>query len=89
MRHQSPSAKDHQPESPAGGWLMNGRSRQLLHFKPLNNGSGEWIELRCFHWVPPHPPVPQNRRLISLEDALEHWSQRQANGWRRIKAGTF
>ncbi|QNG26173.1 DUF1651 domain-containing protein [Synechococcus sp. HK01-R] len=85
MRHRPPNAKRHQPEPPAGSWLMHGRSRQLLHFKPVNKGSGEWIELRYLYWVPPHPPVTQNRRLISLDDALERWGQLRASGWRQVQ----
>ena len=89
MRPRPPSTPFRQTDVPAGGWLVNGRSRELLHFKPVHNGSGDWIELRCFHWVPPHPPVPQNRRLISLDDAMEHWSQLRSRGWRRVQPSTF
>ena len=42
-----------------------------------------------FHWGPPHPPIPQNRRLISLEVAMEHWSQLHSCGWRRVQPTRF
>ena len=42
------------------------------------------IEVRRFHWVPPHLPVPEGRQVIPLTQALDRWSTLQQGGWQRV-----
>ena len=86
MAVRLPDPPPHQQLFPAGGWLVNGQQRLLMQVRPQTSRMGaSQVELRTFHWVPPHPPIPQNRRLLAIPDALDTWGQLQSRGWRRVK----
>ena len=66
-------------------WLAHGQDNQLLHFRAHSTPLGDaLIEVRRFHWVPPHLPVPEGRQVIPLTQALDRWSTLQQGGWQRV-----
>ena len=72
-------------EKPRGeGWLVNGEQQLLVQFRPdVSVNSGQWVELRTYSWIRPQPPVPQARRRLSKNAAVEAWKYMVQVGWRR------
>ena len=69
------------------GWLVNGAQELLVQFRHLGAApQGQWVELRTFRWVRPHPPVPQSQRRILRSSAVDAWQHMLKVGWRRCAA---
>ena len=70
-----------------GSWLAHGQQQTLLHFRPQSDPRQEcWIEVRRFHWMPPHLPEPQGREVMPLDQAMDRWISLHSSGWRRVSA---
>ena len=84
MLNRCPSPFDAFDKPGGEAWLVNGDQQLVVQFKPdsLTN-HGQWIELRTYIWVRPHPPVPQSRRKLTNQNASETWKHMVKVGWRR------
>ncbi|WP_413440644.1 DUF1651 domain-containing protein [Synechococcus sp. MIT S1220] len=72
-------------EKPNGvGWLVNDQQQLVCQFRPdTPSAHGQWVAVRTYRWVPPHPPVPQTRRRMLRHNAIEAWQSMLKTGWRR------
>ena len=69
------------------GWLVNGAQGLIVQFRPLGAApQAQWVELRTFRWVRPHPPVPQSQRRMLRSSAVDAWQHMLKVGWRRCAA---
>ena len=69
------------------GWLVNGAQGLIVQFRPLGAApQAQWVELRTFRWVRPHPPVPQSQRRMLRSSAVDAWQHMLRVGWRRCAA---
>ncbi|WP_370593778.1 DUF1651 domain-containing protein [Synechococcus sp. A18-25c] len=69
------------------GWLVNGEQELIVQFRPLGAApQTQWVELRTFRWVRPHPPVPQSQRRMLRSSAIDAWQHMLKVGWRRCAA---
>ena len=85
MPRLTPAPSQHGGFSASGDWLAHGQYHQLLHFRAHRTPLGDClIEVRRFHWVPPHLPEPQGRQVIPLTQAVDRWSTLQRGGWHRV-----
>ena len=85
MPRLTPAPSQHGGFSASGDWLAHGQHHQLLHFRAHRTPLGDClIEVRRFHWVPPHLPEPQERQVIPLTQAVDRWSTLQRGGWHRV-----
>jgi hypothetical protein len=75
-------------EIPGGeGWLVNGEQQLIAHFRSDPSVShGQWVEIRTYTWIRPQPPVPQARRRLSKQIAIETWKNMVNVGWRKCCA---
>ena len=64
------------PEKAGGeGWLYSEQHQKLCHFKPdTATVHAQWVEVRTFAWVPPHPPAQMTQRRMLRQNAIEAWS---------------
>ena len=69
------------------GWLVNGEQELVVQFRQLGAApQSQWVELRTFRWVRPHPPVPQSQRRMLRSSAVDAWQHMLKVGWRRCSA---
>ena len=69
------------------GWLVNGEQELVVQFRHLGAApQSQWVELRTFRWVRPHPPVPQSQRRMLRSSAVDAWQHMLKVGWRRCSA---
>ena len=69
------------------GWLVNGAQELIVQCRPLCAApQAQWVELRTFRWVRPHPPVPQSQRRMLRSSAVDAWQHMLKVGWRRCAA---
>jgi len=69
------------------GWLVNGAQQLVVQFRHLGAApQPQWVELRTFRWVRPHPPVPQSQRRMLRSSAVDAWQHMLKVGWRRCAA---
>ena len=75
------------PEKPGGeGWLYSGQQQRLCHFKPaMATVHAQWVEVRTFSWVPPHPPAPMTQRRMLRHNAIAAWDKMLKRGWVRCR----
>lgn len=67
--------------------MVNGTDQLLVHFRPDTATShGQWVELRIYEWIRPHPPVPRHRRRMLKANAIDAWYNMLKVGWRRCSA---
>ena len=60
------------PEKAGGeGWLYSEQQQKLCHFKPdTATVHAQWVAIRTYHYVPPHPPEPMTRRRMLRHNAI-------------------
>ena len=79
-----PLVDRHSPKPGGEGWLVNAQEQLVVQFKPDNpSPHAEWVSVRTYSWVPPHPPVPQTRRQMLWHNAIDAWKQMQKTAWQR------
>ena len=73
------------PEKAGGeGWLYSEQEQKLCHCKPdTATVHAQWVAIRTYSYVPPHPPEPMTRRRLLRHNAIEAWQTMQKTGWRR------
>ena len=73
------------PEKPGGeGWLVSAEQQLVCQFKPDRaTVHAQWVSVRTYRWVPPRPPVPQARRRMLRDNAIDAWDKMLRTGWRR------
>ena len=76
---------DRHPPKPGGeDWLVNAQEQLVVQFKPDNpSPHAEWVSVRTYSWVPPHPPMPQTRRRMLRHNGIDAWKQIQKTGCQR------
>ena len=75
------------PQRGGEGWLVNGAQELVVQFRPLGAApQAQWVELRTFRWVRPHPPVPQSQSRMLRSSAVDAWQHMLKVGWRRCAA---
>ena len=64
------------------GWLYSEQQQKLCHFKP-NTATvhAQWVAIRTYHYVPPHPPEPMTRRRMLRHNAIEAWQTMKKMSW--------
>ncbi len=84
MPNRSRTTPEPPVKSGGEGWLVNGAQKLLVQFKPDTPSAQEqWVSVRTYGWVPPHPPEPQSRRRMLRHNAMEAWETMLKTGWRR------
>ena len=85
MPNKDRTLVDRHPPKPGGeDWLVNAQEQLVVQFKPDNpSPHAEWVSVRTYSWIPPHPPVPQTRRRMLRNNAINAWKQMQKTGWQR------
>ena len=75
------------PEKPGGeGWLVSPEQQLLCQFKPdTATVHAQWVAVRTYRWVPPRPPVPQTRRRMLRDKAIEACDKILRTVWRRYR----
>lgn len=77
------SSKDANPQD-GEGWLVNDHQGLVCEFSADDPSiQDSWITIRTFRWRKPDYPIPQSRRRLLSDDAIEEWKRMQAAGWRR------
>ena len=73
------------PMKPGGeGWLYSEQQQKLCHFKPdTSTAHAQWVAIRTYGYVPPHPPTPMTRRRMLRHNAIEAWQTMLKAGWRK------
>ena len=73
------------PEKQGGeGWLYSDQQQKLCHFKPDTSTSyAQWVAIRTYSYVPPHPPTPMTRRRMLRHNAIAAWQTMLKTGWRQ------
>ena len=62
----------HESPDKAGGegWLYSEQQQKLCHFKPdTATVHAQWVAIRAYSYVPPHPTVPMTRRRMLRHNA--------------------
>ncbi len=87
MHDQLDQATHELPQQYGGeGWLVNGAQGLLVQFRPVSSAVHvQWVELRMFRWVRPHPPVPESQRRMLHANAVDAWHHMLKVGWRRCE----
>lgn len=66
------------------GWLVNDQQGLVCEFSVDDPSiQDSWITVRTFRWRKPDYPIPQSRRRLLRDGAIEEWKRMQAAGWRR------
>lgn len=66
------------------GWLVNDQQGLVCEFSVDDPSiQDSWITIRTFRWRKPDYPIPQSRRRLLRDGAIEEWKRMQAAGWRR------
>ena len=77
------SSKDVNPQD-GEGWLVNDQQGLVCEFSADDPSiQDSWITIRTFRWRKPDYPIPQSRRRLLSDGAIEEWKRMQAAGWRR------
>jgi hypothetical protein len=77
------SSKDVNPQD-GKGWLVNDQQGLVCEFSADDPSiQDSWITIRTFRWRKPDYPIPQSRRRLLSDGAIEEWKRMQAAGWRR------
>ena len=77
------SSKDVNPQD-GEGWLVNDQQGLVCEFSADDPSiQDSWITIRTFRWRKPDYPIPQSRRRLLRDGAIEEWRRMQAAGWRR------
>ena len=65
-------------------WLVNGQDQLLVRFSEAQTtDQGQWVLMSTYRWIRPDPPVPQTRRRMLRQNAIEAWQNMLKVGWRR------
>jgi len=79
-----PDPNDHPVMASGEGWLVNADEDKVVQFKPdTSTNQAQWVTLRTFHWRPPDYPIPQTRRRMLRNSAIEAWETMFKMGWER------
>ena len=84
MLRYRPDPKQH-PVIPGGEeWLFSEQQQLVCQFMPDTPSiHAQWVAVRTFSWVPPHPPVPQTLRRMLRHNAIEAWQTMLKTGCKR------
>ena len=81
--HLSESESTHE-KSDGEGWLVHEEQQLLCQFElEAASQHSQWVTIRTFHWRQPDYPIPQARRRMLRQNALEAWQTMRHTGWRR------
>ena len=60
------------------GWLYPEQQLKLCHFKPdTATVHAQWVAIRTYSYVLPHPTKPMTRRRMLRHNAIEAWQTMQ------------